>query len=85
MGTRPTLTVAVPGFLVHAMDWMGPPQFLTVIGLAAGQLGILLGEGGVDATVIKMSRSLLLRSGRGGWFNYRLIGGLNEPPRLRRL
>jgi hypothetical protein len=46
MGTRPTLTVAVPGFLVHAMDWMGPPQFLTVIGLAAGQLGILLGKGG---------------------------------------
>src|SRR4030095_6092183 len=24
-------------------------------------------------------------SGRGGWFNYRLFGGLNEPPRLREL
>jgi hypothetical protein len=50
MGKRPTLTVAVPNFLVHSMAWTGPPKFLTVIGLAAGQLGILLGQGGVDAT-----------------------------------
>jgi len=66
MGTRPTLTVAVPGFLVHAMDWMGPPQFLTVIGLAAGQLGILLGKGGVAATSIKCREASLLE--RTGWF-----------------
>src|SRR6187399_2577216 len=43
----------------------------------------LLGQGGVDATLIKMSRSLLCWSGRGGSFNYRLFGGLNQPPRLR--
>src|ERR1041385_9510370 len=44
----------------------------------------LLGQGGVDATSTKISRSLLCWSGRGGWFNYRLFGGLIEPPRLRR-
>src|SRR6185436_3655950 len=44
----------------------------------------LLGKGGVDATSTKMLRSHLYWSGRGGSFNYRLIGGLNEPPRLRR-
>src|SRR5258705_10019343 len=32
-----------------------------------------------------MLRSLLVWSGRGGWFNYRLIGDLNQPPRLREL
>ena len=53
MGKRPTLTVAVPNFLVHSMAWTGPPKFLTVIGLAAGQLGILLGQGGVAAPLIK--------------------------------
>src|SRR5437763_14609744 len=39
----------------------------------------LLGEGGVDATSRKISRSHLVGSGRGGSFNYRLIGGLNQP------
>ena len=38
-----------------------------------------LGQGGVDATSRKMQRSLLVRSGRGGSFNYRLIGNLNQP------
>src|SRR5262249_25044923 len=40
-----------------------------------------LGQGGVAATSRKMLRSLLVRSGRGGSFNYRLIGDLNQPPR----
>jgi len=31
----------------------------------------LLGYGGVDATSRKMSRSILVGSGRGGSFNYR--------------
>ena len=44
-----------------------------------------LSKGGVAATSTKMLRSLLGWSGRGGWFNNRLFGGLNEPPRLRRL
>jgi hypothetical protein len=39
----------------------------------------------VDATSSKISRSHLGGSGRGGWFNYRLIHGLNQPPRLREL
>src|SRR5215471_3019250 len=42
-------------------------------------------QGGVDATSGKMPRSLLVWSGRGGLFHYRLIGGLDEPPRLRPL
>jgi len=42
-----------------------------------------LRRGGRD--IKKMPRSLLVRSGRGGLFHYRLIGGLDEPPRLRPL
>ena len=45
----------------------------------------LLGKGGVDATLIKMSRSLLCWSGRGGLFKLPIIGGLTKPPRLREL
>jgi hypothetical protein len=37
-------------------------------------------KGGVDASSRKISRSHLGGSGRGGWFNYRLIGGLNQLP-----
>ena len=33
----------------------------------------------------KISRSLLCGSGRGGWFKLPIIGGLNQPPRLREL
>src|SRR5437867_9894143 len=33
----------------------------------------------------KMSRSNLVGSGRGGWFKLPIIGGLNQPPRLREL
>ena len=44
-----------------------------------------LGKGGVDATSRTMLRSLLIRSGRGGSFKYRLCGALNEPPRLHPL
>jgi len=37
----------------------------------------------VAATSSKISGSYLLWSGRGGSFKHRLIGDLNEPPRLR--
>src|SRR5213594_1954378 len=51
MGTRPTLTVAVSNLLGHVRDGLGPDpnkgKFLTVIGLPAGQLEELLGEGNV--------------------------------------
>ena len=40
-------------------------------------------RGGRD--IKKMPRSHLVRSGRGGSFNYRIIGRLNQPPRLREL
>jgi len=65
MGTRSTLTVAVSDVLEHVGDKAGPDplhefvfslfmgmtneKFLAVIGLAAGQLEILLGKGGVAA------------------------------------
>jgi hypothetical protein len=60
------------------------PSLAGVVSQRQGEEIPLLGKGGVDATVIKTSRSLLCWSGRGGWFNYRLFGGLNQPPRLRR-
>jgi len=50
---------------------------------AASEPNSLLGKGAVDATLSKISGSYLLWSGRGGSFNHRLIGDLNEPPRLR--
>src|SRR5262249_17231731 len=41
------------------------------------------GDGGVDATSRKMSRSSSRRSGRGGSFNYRIFHDFNQPTRLR--
>jgi hypothetical protein len=45
----------------------------------------LLGQGGVDATSIKCCEASFVGADGGGWFDYRLFVGLNEPPRLRRL
>jgi len=86
MGTRSTLTVAVSDVLEHVGDKAGPDplhefvfslfmamtneKFLAVIGLAAGQLEILLGKGGVDAPSNKWPCSFE-RRGRGGSFNFR--------------
>ena len=98
MGTRSTLTVAVSDVLEHVGDKAGPDplhefvfslfmgmtneKFLAVIGLAAGQLEILLGKGGVDAPSNKGPRSFKRRGAkrepgrakhqeRGGSFNIR--------------
>ena len=98
MGTRSTLTVAVSDVLEHVGDKAGPDplhefvfslfmgmtneKFLAVIGLAAGQLEILLGKGGVAAPSRKMVP--FLSKARTGWFvQLPIIGGWNEPPRLR--
>src|SRR5262245_12753596 len=45
----------------------------------------LLGKAGVAATLTRQSRSFLWVSGRGGSFDFGLVGGLNDPPRLREL
>src|SRR5207245_1809915 len=94
MGTRSTLTVAVSDVLEHVGDKAGPDplhefvfslfmgmtheKFLAVIGLAAGQLEILLGKGGVAAPSRKMVP--FLSKARTGWFvQLPIIGGWNEP------
>src|SRR5262245_26735671 len=38
-------------------------------------------QGGVAARSRKFREATLASRRRGGWFNYRLIGGLNQPPR----
>jgi len=40
-----------------------------------------LGQGGVAARSRKFREATLASRRRGGLFNYRLIGGLNKPPR----
>src|SRR5262245_12029526 len=40
-----------------------------------------LGQGGVAARSRKFREATLASRRRGGSFNYRLIGGLNQPPR----
>ena len=46
-----------------------------------GELTPRLGQGGVAARSRKFRAATLASRRRGGWFNYRLIGGLNQPPR----
>src|SRR5688572_33419800 len=41
----------------------------------------LLRKGGVAARSRRFREATLASRRRGGWFEYRLIGGLNEPPR----
>src|SRR2546428_5141240 len=96
MGTRSTLTVAVSDVLEHVGDKAGPDplhefvfslfmgmtneKFLAVIGLAAGQLEILLGKGGVAAPIKKKPRSLLSVRRRGGSFQPPIIGSCTNHP-----
>src|SRR5437867_3299393 len=54
-----------------------PPNFCLI------WTAVWLRRGGRDLK--KISRSLLVGSGRGGWFKRPIIGGLNQPPRLREL
>ena len=78
MGKRPTLTVAMLTLYNTSRSAKGPcetcAEFLTVIDLATGQLGILLGKGGVAAPMNEKPRSFLSRVQTGWLFAAPVIG-----------